>query len=63
MTNDERKEYVNYRIESAHKTFNAEKILAENGFWNSAVNSPARIPHNQDFYLTSLIFKFLVLLH
>ncbi len=38
MTNDERKEYVNYRIESARKTFNAAKILAENGFWNSAVN-------------------------
>ncbi len=38
MTNDERKEYVNYRIESARKTYNAAKILAENGFWNSAVN-------------------------
>jgi uncharacterized protein (UPF0332 family) len=38
MTSEERKEYVNYRIESAHKTFNAAKILAENGFWNSAVN-------------------------
>ena len=38
MTFEERKEYVNYRIESAHKTFNAAKILAENGFWNSAVN-------------------------
>ncbi len=38
MTFDERKEYVNYRLESAHKTFNAAKILAENEFWNSAVN-------------------------
>ena len=38
MTTEERKEYVNYRIESAHKTFNAAKVLAENGFWNSAVN-------------------------
>ena len=38
MTIEERKEYVNYRIESAHKTFNAAKILAENEFWNSAVN-------------------------
>ena len=38
MTFEERKEYVNYRIESAHKTFDAAKILAENGFWNSAVN-------------------------
>ena len=38
MTIEERKEYVNYRIESAHKTFDAAKILAENGFWNSSVN-------------------------
>ena len=38
MNLDERKEYVKYRIESAHKTFEAAKVLAENGFWNSAVN-------------------------
>jgi len=38
MTFEERKEYVKYRIESAHKTFEAAKVLAENGFWNSAVN-------------------------
>ena len=38
MTNEERKEYVNYRIETAYKTFNAAKVLADNGFWNSAVN-------------------------
>jgi len=38
MTTEERKEYVTYRIESAHKTYNAARILAENGFWNSAVN-------------------------
>ncbi len=38
MTNDERNEYVKYRIESANKTFRAAKVLAENGFWNSAVN-------------------------
>jgi len=38
MTNEERNEYVKYRIESAYKTFDAARILAENGFWNSAVN-------------------------
>ncbi len=38
MTFKERIEYVKYRIESAHKTFDAAKVLAENGFWNSAVN-------------------------
>ncbi len=38
MNQNERKEYVRYRIESSHKTFEAAKVLAENGFWNSAVN-------------------------
>lgn len=38
MNENERKEYVRYRIESARKTFEAAKILADNGFWNSAVN-------------------------
>ena len=38
MTIEERKEYVKYRIESAYKTYEAAKILAENGFWNSSVN-------------------------
>ena len=38
MTNEERNEYVKYRIQSAYKTFDAARVLAENGFWNSAVN-------------------------
>ena len=38
MTFEERVEYVKYRIESAKKTFEAAKVLAENEFWNSAVN-------------------------
>ena len=38
MTSEERLEYVNYRIKSAFNTYDAAKVLAENGFWNSAVN-------------------------
>lgn len=38
MTSEERFEYVNYRIKSAFNTFNAAKVLADNGYWNSAVN-------------------------
>lgn len=38
MTAEERDEYVEYRIKSAFTTFNAAKVLADNGFWNSAVN-------------------------
>jgi uncharacterized protein len=36
--NEDRSVYAQYRIESAYKTFQAAKVLAENGFWNSAVN-------------------------
>jgi uncharacterized protein len=38
MTQEERSEYARNRIETAHKTIDAAKLLAENGFWNSAVN-------------------------
>ena len=38
MTPDERFEYSKLRIETAHNTFQAAKVLAQNGFWNSAVN-------------------------
>ncbi len=38
MNENERKEYVRYRIDSARKTFEAAKVLADNEFWNSAVN-------------------------
>ncbi len=38
MNQNERKEYVRYRMESSRKTFEAAKVLAQNGFWNSAVN-------------------------
>jgi uncharacterized protein len=38
MTPEERFEYSRLRIETAHNTFQAAKVLAQNGFWNSAVN-------------------------
>ena len=38
MTMEEKNEYVKYRMESAHKTFEAAKVLAANNFWNSTVN-------------------------
>lgn len=38
MTNEERHEYVKYRIETANKTLDAARLLSENEFWNSAVN-------------------------
>lgn len=38
MTPEETKEYVKYRIEKAYQTYEAAKVLSDNGFWNSAVN-------------------------
>ena len=38
MNTNEKTEYVKYRIDSAFNAFEAAKVLAENGFWNSAVN-------------------------
>jgi uncharacterized protein len=38
MTDDERKAYVRYRLESARKTLDATQLLADNSIWNSAVN-------------------------
>jgi len=38
MNSGERTEYAKYKLEAAYKTFDAALVLAENGFWNSAVN-------------------------
>jgi|SRR6056297_1222806 len=38
MTPEEKKEYVKYRIKKAYQTYEAAKVLSDNGFWNSAVN-------------------------
>ncbi len=38
MNAEDRRIYVKYRIDSAYKTFEAAKVLAENNYWNSAVN-------------------------
>lgn len=38
MTREERIEYSKLRMVSAYNTFEAAKLLVQNGFWNSAVN-------------------------
>ena len=38
MNIEARNEYIRYRIETAYKTFDAAKMLADNEFWNSSVN-------------------------
>ena len=32
MTPEEKKEYVKYRIEKAYQTYEAAKVLSDNGF-------------------------------
>jgi len=38
MNNNEKWDYIHYRLESSRKTFEAARILAESGYWNSSVN-------------------------
>ena len=38
MTFNDKTKYIRYRLETAYTTFDAAKVLADNGFWNSAVN-------------------------
>jgi len=38
MKPENKQEYIQYRLESSRKTFEAAKVLAENGYWNSAIN-------------------------
>lgn len=38
MTIEERTEYSKNRIETSRKTLDAAKLLADNAFWNSAIN-------------------------
>lgn len=38
MNQDERLEYVKFRMESAFQTYDAAKSLFKNEFWNSSIN-------------------------
>ena len=52
MTFAEKEEYIRYRISSAYSTFEAAKVLADNGFWNSAVN---RLYYSAYYAVNSLL--------
>ena len=54
MNDDEKQEYLKYRLESARKTFDAAKILAQHGFWNSAVN---RLYYSLFYAVNALLVK------
>ena len=53
MNPEEKKNYILYRLTSSRDTFNAAKVLAENGFWNSAVN---RLYYSIFYSVSALLF-------
>jgi uncharacterized protein len=53
MNRNEKRDYINYRLESSRKTFEAARILAENGYWNSAVN---RLYYALFYSVSALLF-------
>jgi uncharacterized protein len=54
MTSEERDSYIDYRMESAYKTFDAARLLADNKYWNSAVN---RLYYSFFYAVNALLFK------
>jgi uncharacterized protein (UPF0332 family) len=54
MNAPDRDAYINNRIETAYKTFEAAKVLAENGFWNSSVN---RLYYSVFYIVNAILVK------
>ena len=54
MKESEKEEYINYRLEKAHETLRAAKILVENKLWNSVVN---RLYYASFYAINSLLLK------
>ena len=55
MKPEEKNEYIHYRLESSRKTMEAAKILAESGYWNSAVN---RLYYAVFYSVSALLFLY-----
>lgn len=53
MNANEKWEYIHFRLESSRKTFEAARILAECGYWNSAVN---RLYYALFYSVSALLF-------
>ena len=53
MKPENKQEYIRYRLESSRNTFEAAKVLAENGYWNSAIN---RLYYAVFYSVTALLY-------
>ena len=54
MKSADREAYVKNRIETAYKTLDAAKVLADNEFWNSAVN---RLYYSVFYIVNAILVK------
>jgi Uncharacterized conserved protein related to C-terminal domain of eukaryotic chaperone, SACSIN len=54
MTKSLKKEYIDYRINSARDTLNAAKSLARDGYWNSVIN---RLYYVCFYAISALLYK------
>lgn len=54
MKPENKQEYIRYRLESSRKTFEAAKVLAENGYWNSAIN---RLYYSVFYSVNALLYN------
>jgi len=49
-----KKDYINYRLEKADETYNAAKLLADNGSWSSSIN---RLYYACFYSVNELLYK------
>lgn len=54
MNDDQKQNYIVYRLESAHKAVNDASILADNDSWNAAVN---RLYYAVYYAVSALLLK------
>lgn len=54
MKEEERDEYVRYRLEKAYETYEVAQLLAENEKWNSVIN---RLYYAAYYAVSSLLMK------
>jgi uncharacterized protein (UPF0332 family) len=55
MKQEEKIEYIHYRLESSRKTLEAAKLLAKSEYWNSSVN---RLYYSLFYSISALLFLY-----
>jgi len=55
MTKPVNQDYISYRINSAKETLDAARLLADNQYWNSAIN---RLYYSCFYVISALLYKY-----